>query len=68
MSEYNEIDIEERLKIAIFSYMSKDELLAILEKIDFKAIESCNLSLITDVVYNSSTDKIETRTKSISID
>lgn len=69
MSEYKDIntDVIERLEITINSYMSKEELLIILEKINFKAIESCNLDLITDFVYNASEDKIERRTKNISI-
>lgn len=67
MSEYNEIDVKERLKIVENSYMSKEELLTILEEINFKAIESCNLNLITDFVYDSSMDKITTRSMSINI-
>lgn len=69
MSEYNEIntDVKERLQITENSYMSKEELLAILEKLNFKAIESCSLNLITDFIYDSEKDKIETRTKSISV-
>lgn len=67
MSGYNEIDVAERLKTTINSYMSKEELLAILEKINFVAIESCNLDLITDFIYNASEDEIERRTKNITI-
>lgn len=67
MSEYNEIDVAERLKVTINSYMSKEELLSVLEQINFKAIESCNIDLITDFVYNSREDKIEKRSKNINI-
>ena len=67
MSGYNEIDIAENLKVTVNSYMSKEELLTILEKINFKAVESCNIDLITDFIYDESNDKIETRTKNINI-
>ena len=67
MSEYNEMDVAERLKVIINSYVSKEEFLTILEQINFKAIENCNLDLITDFVYNSREDKIEKRSKNISI-
>ena len=50
------------------SYMSKEEFLTILEKMDFKAVNCCSITLITDFIYNSSTDKIETRSKNITID
>ena len=68
MSEYNEIDVKERLQITENSYMSKEEFLTILEKMDFKAVNCCSITLITDFIYNSSTDKIETRSKNITID
>ena len=35
MSEYNELDVAERLKITINSYMSKEEFLTILQEINF---------------------------------
>lgn len=67
MSEYNEIDVAEKLEKTINSYMSKEELLTILEKMNFKAVESCSIYLITDFIYDSSDDKITTRTKNIDI-
>ena len=67
MSECNEIDVEKKKKKTINSYMSKEELLTILEKINFKAVESCSIYLITDFIYDSSDDKITTRTKNINI-
>lgn len=67
MSEYNELDVAERLKITINSYMSKEEFLTILQEINFKAIDTCNLELITDFIYNSNEDKIEKRSMNINI-
>lgn len=67
MSEYNELDVAERLKITINSYMSKEEFLTILQEINFKAIDTCNLELITDFIYNSNEDKIERRSMNINI-
>lgn len=68
MSEYNEIDIAERLKTTINSYMSKEEFIKILEEINFIAVESGSLNLITGFLYNKSEDKIEKKVKGIGID
>ena len=67
MKDYKELDLVERLNTTINSYMSKEELLTVLEKINFKAIESCNLYLITDFVYKANEDKIEIRSININI-
>ena len=61
------LGVKERLKTPENSYMSKEELLTILEKIDFIAVERCNVELITGFIYDASEDKITTRTKTINI-
>lgn len=66
-SEDLNLGIKERLKATEYSYMTKEELLTILEKIDFIAVERCNVELITGYIYDASEDKITTRTKTINI-
>ena len=61
------LGVKERLKVAENSYMTKEELLTILEKIDFIAVERCSVELITGYIYDASEDEITTRTKSINI-
>lgn len=50
------------------SYMSKEELINLLQSIDFERIKECSLELITGFIINFETNEIKPLTKNINID
>ena len=50
------------------SYLTKDELIAILNNISFKAIKRADLELITSHIISENQETLQLLTKNISID
>lgn len=68
MSEYlNEEKINE-CKWKVDSYLTKNELIAILNNISFKAIKRADLELITSYIIGENQETLQLLTKNISID
>lgn len=61
-------DFINEFKWKVDSYLTKDELIAILNNISFKAIKRADLELITSYIIGENQETLQLLTKNISID
>lgn len=50
------------------SYMKKEEIIELLNNIDFVSVKKCDLELITGFICDGSTGEVKSLTKNIEID
>ena len=61
-------DNVEEIEARFNSYLTKEELINILQTIDFKLVKCADLELITSIIYNAETKEYKPLYKNIRID
>ena len=66
--QQEETDFLSESKFKLESYLKKDELLKILNDMDFIGVKECNMYLITGFIINAKNKEFKVLTKNVSID